>query len=103
MSDERKAVGPEDEEIVCIVKQIGDKKLTDVLNNEFMEKYTNFHSFRELTFSSMVWIDWEHGDVVMTRKSLLDHFIDGSTQFSTWDEMYRKADAEYEAKKRNKM
>ncbi len=100
MDEERKIVGPEDEEIVCIIKQIGDKSIYDVLCPEFMEKYTNFHSFRELTFSSMVWIDWEHGDVVMTRKSLLDRFINGSTQFSTWDEMYLKADAEYEARRR---
>lgn len=82
---------------IVIYQQMGDVRLTDILTNEFMEANTNFHSFRELTFSSMVWIDWSH-DVVHTRRSLLDQFIAGSTRFKTWDEFYGKAEAEYTAR-----
>ena len=82
------------QDLTHIFMRMGDFQITDLFTNEFMEKYTNFFNFKALQFSSMVWIDWDQ-DVVATRKSLLDRFIAGSSVFSTWDEMYQKAEEEY--------
>ena len=86
-----------DDDLVVIHQQIGSNKITDVLTREFMEKYTNFHSFKELTFSSLVWIDWSK-DPVITKESSLNRFIAGSSRFKTWKEMFDKALEEYNAK-----
>lgn len=99
MNENRVPVITQDD-VTCIVMKLGEKKIEDVLNNEFMQKYTNFFSFRELKFSSMVWIDWNMGDVVYTRTSLLDRLIAGSSQFATWEEMYKQAEKEYAEKRK---
>ena len=70
--------------------------ISQVLTPAFLQKYTNFYNFKELTFSSLVWIDWNQ-PVVLTRRSLLDEFIAGSSQFSSWEQMYQKAWEEYSA------
>ena len=85
------------QDTIIIYQKMGDVAITDILTNEFMQANTNFYSFRELTFSSMVWIDWSH-EVVHTRRSLLDQFIAGSTKFKTWDEFYGQAEAEFTAR-----
>ena len=85
------------EDLTHIFMKIGDIPISDILSNEFLQKNTNFRMFKEIQFSSMVWIDWNH-EVVSTRRSLLDRFIAGSSRFETWDEMYQEALKEYEAK-----
>jgi len=82
------------EEMVTIHKEIDGVKITEFFTDGFMKEYTNFDNFLSLTFSSLVWIDWNQ-DIVVTRKDLLDRFISTSTTFSTWDEMYEKARKEY--------
>ena len=82
------------EDMVTINKEVDGVKIDEILNPDFMKEYTNFDNFMALTFSSLVWIDWNQ-DVVVTRKSLLDRFISGSSTFSTWDEMYEKAQEKY--------
>lgn len=71
--------------------------ITDYLSKEFMRKHTNFNSFKELTFSSLVWIDWSK-DVVITSESLLNRFISTSTVFNTWNEMISVAIADFEGR-----
>jgi hypothetical protein len=81
-------------DMIVIKQRNGDKAITDYFTDEFMQEYTNFHSFKEFTFSSIVWIDWSQ-NVVITRESLLDRFVAGSSVFETWHEMFEKAKEEY--------
>ena len=85
-------------DLIVINQEVNGVHISEILNREFMCKYTNFYNFKELTFSSIVWIDWNQ-PIVYTRESLLNRFIAGSTQFDTWNEMFGKALEEYNAGK----
>lgn len=66
------------------------EQLQKLFNEAFMQKYTNFNNFEEFAFSGAVFVNWNAVPVIGTRAAF-DHCVIGTSQFNSWEEMYRKA------------
>ena len=70
-------------------KELKDR-LYEILNENFMQKYTNFENFDHFQFSSAVFLNW-NSSVIIYSEARLDGFVEESTTFKTWKEMLTKA------------
>lgn len=71
------------------------QRFTEMFNDDFMQKHTNFRSFDSFRFSSAVIVNW-NAEELMYYESLMDSFVKESTVFDTWNDMVcRAADLRY--------
>ena len=74
------------------------KYITTIFTDEFMQKYTNFTCFMDFQSSSSVFLNW--GSILWVyNEEVFDGFVKESTQFSSWNEMVKKAADEAFVKK----
>lgn len=73
---------PDGQKLVALLK--------DIFSDEFMKAHTRFESFEGFRYSSAVIVSWDRETLVYSR-TLLDHFVRESTDFTGWDEMVRAA------------
>ena len=64
--------------------------LADIFTDSFMTENTRFETFEGFRYSSAVILNWE-ADTLIFSQTLLDSFVRESTDFSSWDEMVRRA------------
>ena len=64
--------------------------LADIFTDSFMAENTRFETFEGFRYSSAVILNWE-ADTLIFSQTLLDSFVRESTDFSSWDEMVRRA------------
>lgn len=80
----------EDEYVTAATPPEFRKMLEVIFNDEFMQKYTRFENFEGFRYSSAVMTNWE-ADMMVYQRKVFDHFIKESTDFTTWEEMVKKA------------
>lgn len=77
------------------------RKLLDMIfTDDFIKKNTNFENFKSFRYSSAVIANWDADQMIYSRV-LMDHFVNESTRFKTWDEMVRTAADERFMRKEN--
>lgn len=66
------------------------KHIKTIFTDDFMQKYTNFTCFMDFQSSSSVFLNW--GSILWVyNEEVFDGFVKESTQFSSWNEMVKKA------------
>lgn len=66
--------------------------LRDIFTDEFMHQFTRFDNFEHFCFSSAVIVNW-NADTMIYSQTLLDNFVQESTDLPDWDTMVRRATA----------
>lgn len=80
----------EDEYVTASAPPEFRKMLEVIFDDGFMKRYTRFENFEGFRYSSAVMTNW-NADIMVYQKKVFDHFIQESTDFTTWEEMVKKA------------
>jgi len=69
----------------------GNVPLDELLNSNFMRKYTHFQNAQEFVDSS----SFDFSNIESIDSNDLDKFVSANTKFSSWQEMLNHAGAEW--------